>query len=128
MKPITKLLFVTLLIGGAMSLPQKVRAGGTNYTCDWANYGQCYGQLQTWMNQCAQDCTQYAGMAGSDQYCYTIETTRWITNSDGVTVTNVTDETTCWATELSGASCISGCVNEYHSGYWACINSYCTPA
>lgn len=127
MKAITKLLFVALLIGIALSLPTKVKASDTNYTCNWSLYGQCYGDLQSWMNQCAQDCTQYAGMAGTDQYCYTIETTRWIT-SNGVTVTNTVDETECWATELSGASCISGCIDEYHSGYWGCIDSYCTPA
>lgn len=125
MKAITKFLFVALLIGVALNLPTKVRAGGTNYTCDnWPAYGECYGQLQTWMNQCAQDCTQYAGMAGTDQYCYTVETTSWNTDTNTL---SVSDATTCWATELSGASCISSCVNGYHSGYWGCIDSYCTP-
>ena len=43
MKAITKLLFVALLIGVALSLPTKVRAGGTTYTCDWQYFGQCVG-------------------------------------------------------------------------------------
>ena len=52
MKAITKLLFVALLIGVALSLPTKVRAGGTTYTCDWQYFGQCVGQLQQWLEQC----------------------------------------------------------------------------
>ena len=59
MKAITKLLFVALLIGVALSLPTKVRAGGTTYTCDWQYFGQCVGQLQQWLEQCTQDCSEY---------------------------------------------------------------------
>ena len=54
MKAIAKLLFVALLIGVALSLPTKVKAGGTTYTFNWTNYSECYG--------CVADCEEEYNM------------------------------------------------------------------
>jgi hypothetical protein len=133
MKTITKLLFVVLLIGVAQMLPTKVHASGTEgYTCNWSQYGQCYGELQSWMNECTLGCTDdSSGNGGSEQFCYSIETTTdtWSQDQNGnVTDTlNVSDTTTCWPTEDSGESCIANCVQEYHQQFNNCLEEYCTP-
>ena len=130
MKSVTKLLFVALLIGVALSLPSRVRASGTEgYTCEWSQYGQCYGQLQSWMDTCAQDCTSDEGYGGAQQFCYSIPTPTYVPFVVGggtVYVLVTLYSTTCYQIPSNGASCIQNCVNEYNQQYNSCINNYCT--
>jgi hypothetical protein len=132
MKAITKLLFVALLIGVALSLPAKVKASSGQYTCNWQYYGQCYGNLQSWMNGCTQDCTEYSYTAGSGQYCYGLATNPYAWYTDPVTgqTTTVLGPTTysqvCWPTEYSNFSCLQQCVSEYNSGLEDCVSEWCT--
>jgi len=128
MKAITKLLFVALLIGVALSLPTKVRAGGTQYTCNWSLYSQCYDQLQPWMDQCAVGCTEDTDGGNYVQYCYS---TTYLAgcgspNDDGISLCTTSTYTSCGSIPNQGESCMNSCVQEYTQQYNSCLSQYCT--
>jgi hypothetical protein len=117
MKIVTKLLFTALLIGVALNLPPKVHASG-GYTCNWSNYGQCYGNLQSWMDTCAEGCT--ADGSGNNTYCYNTTYTYYI---DG----NLYTSTYQNCDTLNNTSCMQNCVNDYNDQLTVCIEDNCTP-
>lgn len=125
MKIITKLLFVALLIGVALSLPSRVRAGsGTEgWTCNWSAYGACYTTLQQWMAECTRDCSEDGG--GSDFICYdAYEPYEYYDNGVLVVVPYWTQD--CENVPATGATCIQGCVSQYNSQYESCLTNNCT--
>jgi hypothetical protein len=137
MKAITKLLFVALLIGVALSLPSSVRASGTNgYTCNWTEYAACYDPLESWMNQCTQGCAADVGYGGSQQFCFTQITlgsflgSYYDTTVDPPVLKYVfgptTYSTACSLIPNNAESCVQECVNGYNQQYNACISNYCT--
>lgn len=89
-------------------------------------------QLQSWMNGCTQDCTEFSYTAGSGQYCYGLEKTPYDSYTDPFTgqTTTVLGPPTysqeCWPTEYANYSCLQQCVSEYNSGLEACISEWCT--
>jgi hypothetical protein len=117
MKVVSKLLFVALLIGVVLSISPKVQASG-GYTCNWTNYGQCYGQLQTWMDGCAEGCSDSG--SGSNTYCYT---TTYTYTLDGELYTSTYQD----CDQYNNISCMQTCVNEYNDQLTACIEDNCTP-
>jgi len=125
MKAITKLLFVALLIGVALSLPTKVRASGGNYICDNPNYPECYNPLAGWMQQCMDDCAE-DGSGQENPYCYSVTYTDCNFNSQGqlhsVAATNIG----CCPLPSSGFTCAQQCVVEYNTQYNACLSEWCT--
>jgi hypothetical protein len=132
MKAITKLVFVLLLIAISMSLPNRASAsGGANntYICNWSQYGQCYDNLQEWMNVCAEDCTD-TGDGQKQQVCWTEVTVDYIDyvyNSQGQIVQEiVTVSTDTLCTNTNQPTCIGTCVNEYNQQLNQCVVNNCT--
>lgn len=127
MKAITKLLFVVLLIGVALSLPSNVRASGGTYTCFWAEFGQCVSQLQQTLEQCAQDCSQYND-SGPGQFCETVTTYSGgpAYNPEFGSV-DISTKTECFYVNINSESCISICSNAYNDQFRDnCLATYCT--
>jgi hypothetical protein len=124
MKAVVKLLFVALLIAATLSLPNKVRAGGTNYVCNWEAWGQFYGQLNEWMAQCAYDCTEHGG--SYSQVCYNTTYRDCPMNPGDYTCTAFASTyTDCYQT--NNPSCISQCASSYNDQYQGYLSANCTP-
>jgi hypothetical protein len=129
MKAIAKLVFVLLLVTICLSLPTRVKAGGTYYYCESAYLGECIGSLDQWMGQCAYGCT--SGGGNPSQQCYTTT----YSYTDGTTepcpgnptqqceVTYLSSYQGCYTT--NNPSCVGGCVNEYNEQYGNCFTQYC---
>jgi hypothetical protein len=126
MKSVFKLMFFALLIGAALTLPTRVRASGTDYDCNGQLFGQCIGNLNQWMGQCAYGCTYDNGGPGGSQYCFQVPYydceiypgNQWYCVS--------ANDNECWDTSSSGGSCLQGCVNTYTEQYNECVSEYCT--
>jgi hypothetical protein len=123
MKPFMKLLFVTLLIGAALSMPSEVRAGGTNYVCNWPAWGQFYGSLNSWMQQCALGCTEDGG--SSNQLCYNTTYSGCVSNpGDKTCILYSSTYTNCMST--NNPSCVGQCATSYNDQYQNYLNANCT--
>ncbi len=135
MKAVTKLLFVALLIGVTLSLPNKADAGTASPSCNWPLYGQCVGSLNQWMNQCTSDCTMNTDASGNQSWCYSQisgYTQSWqvACGSDGICtlqpVFTPNYSTTCYSAPAAGGSCVQTCGDQYNEQYRGCLSSYCT--
>jgi hypothetical protein len=125
MKPIFKLMFVGLLIGAALTLPTRVRASGNEYNCSSQLYGQCMGNLNQWMGQCAYGCT-YETSGNQSQYCQYTPYTDCEPDQNGLSHCVSAEDWECWNTTSTGQTCVQGCVNEYTQQMNACLSDYCT--
>lgn len=105
-------------IGVALSLPTKVRASGTEWTCNWADYSQCYDALQQWMGQCTYGC----GTGGSGTTtCALVNYGDCWENPDGTGYCFSTYYEDCSVSN----SCIANCIEEYNEQYNTCLNDNC---
>jgi hypothetical protein len=125
MKVIARLLFVALLIGVALGLPSKVSASNSELTCNFPAYGQCYGALQQWMNTCAWDCSNNGGDGTPTQVCFSVPYSDCEPKPGGGTNCVTATNTSCWDVTSNGASCISGCINQYTQQLNQCVAEYC---
>lgn len=113
MKPFVKLLFVALLIAWAMSMPTKVKASGTTYTCG-PGMGSCEGSAEEWMGECINwDCynngSPYNGCYG---WFYETPSGSWA------------EESSCG--EYVGGDCIQTCMDEMNNLINACYSANCS--
>lgn len=118
MKSVSKLLFAMLLVGLALTVPTKVRASGSQWTCYWAQYGQCYDELQQWMGQCTYDCGTGGGGSGT---CELVNYSDCYDDGDGYY--------TCYSSYYEDCNvtntCIQQCINNYNAQYNSCLTNYC---
>lgn len=122
MKVITKLLFVALLLGIILVVPN--RASATTETCIFPQFGQCYGPLQGWMNGCAIGCTSQGGGTPTET-CFSVPYSDCEPLPGGGTGCVEATNTSCWDVTSNGASCISGCITEYYEQLNVCYADYC---
>jgi hypothetical protein len=124
MKTFAKLIFVVLLIALALATPPQVRGAGTQWICQSSEYGQCYSQLQSWMGQCATNCTEwYRGWMGEPQTCMVSEYSYCLPNPDG---TSQCGDSSYWDCVPMSNTCLQQCISEYNYSYEACHENWCT--
>ena len=84
-----------------------------------------YGALQQWMNTCAWDCTMNGGDGTPTQVCFSVPYSDCEPKPGGGTGCVIATNTSCWDVTSNGASCISGCINQYTEQLNSCYNDNC---
>jgi hypothetical protein len=115
MKSAMRLLFVALLVAGALSWPTAARAGSPTY-CS-SGFSTCSSSCQAPMPRC----TEYCQTSAPGQYQYTI-VEAYCTGGPSLNCT--VDYTDIY---MSGVpSCMQNCVSTINACMEACLSSYCT--